>query len=841
MKIKRLQIDSFGKFENREISFSDGINVINGENESGKTTAEQFIINALYGFFRRDVKGRRTLPSYDKYRPWNNPGRFSGRITVQNGENEYTVIRNFIKTRPSVTVLNGAGEDITEEFEYNSGLKIYDPAPKIIGLSRTAFENTLCVSQRECAAVNSLGEELSEKLSSISQSADTDISVVTASAYLDKKLSDIGNERKNSLYKTVKTKISELENERAAAINAESTFFELKDAQGKLEAERKALKDEAAELENKIAALHNNAELKKLERAQKISSVIKLNDDRIQELKPYENTDLSEISDTFGKLEALKNLRAVESKQREKLNELKAEKNEVSAQLDNCGLKSVSASLLNEFSQNKIGVQKYFEIKREIEEFDSEESSARFDTIIKTYDDLIREKSAIINNKKQKYTLFILALLTISVGILLSFIRFPFILIPLLGLVPAFFALRIKTDTAETDEKIRRLFNENHLSENCTRDELISMAAQEKSRETLKETQLNAQKSELNILESRLDAYFSLLTSMDWRTQMASISASVEKAKQLTEKSGELEIKIKTADESVGESSRAAEKLQSEIAEVFSAYGVVNAEGLSTCRDKKSEFDECRRSRNALSQELERLLDGISMDELAAKCKNLEFIETDENEDTINTVLSRVRSASESCAERLSAVNERISAVAESTRTVGEINADLKEQKKLLDEMDLRKNALSMAKERLQNISRELHNEFAPRLNRAISDCAKFISDGKYTSLRLTKEFDLFADTAECAEPVPAELLSGGTADMVYLAARIALTDFLSGDGEKLPMIFDDSFVFLDRPRLEKFLEYISQSGRQILIFTCHDTEREILSEKNIPFSEITL
>lgn len=121
-----------------------------------------------------------------KYRPWNNPGRFSGRITVQNGENEYTVIRNFIKTRPSVTVLNGAGEDITEEFEYNSGLKIYDPAPKITGLSRTAFENTLCVSQRECAAVNSLGEELSEKLSSISQSADTDISVVTASAYLDK-------------------------------------------------------------------------------------------------------------------------------------------------------------------------------------------------------------------------------------------------------------------------------------------------------------------------------------------------------------------------------------------------------------------------------------------------------------------------------------------------------------------------------------------------------------------------------------------------------------------------------------------------------------------------------
>ena len=36
MKIENLKVNGFGKLENKEINFSNGINVIQGNNEAGK-------------------------------------------------------------------------------------------------------------------------------------------------------------------------------------------------------------------------------------------------------------------------------------------------------------------------------------------------------------------------------------------------------------------------------------------------------------------------------------------------------------------------------------------------------------------------------------------------------------------------------------------------------------------------------------------------------------------------------------------------------------------------------------------------------------------------------------
>ena len=49
MKIKELRLKNFGKFINKEIHFSDGMNVIYGENESGKSTLYTFIRAMLFG------------------------------------------------------------------------------------------------------------------------------------------------------------------------------------------------------------------------------------------------------------------------------------------------------------------------------------------------------------------------------------------------------------------------------------------------------------------------------------------------------------------------------------------------------------------------------------------------------------------------------------------------------------------------------------------------------------------------------------------------------------------------------------------------------------------------
>ena len=51
MKILSLHIDGFGKFHNRDISFQDGLNVVYGKNEAGKSTLHTFI----KGTFSRSI------------------------------------------------------------------------------------------------------------------------------------------------------------------------------------------------------------------------------------------------------------------------------------------------------------------------------------------------------------------------------------------------------------------------------------------------------------------------------------------------------------------------------------------------------------------------------------------------------------------------------------------------------------------------------------------------------------------------------------------------------------------------------------------------------------------
>jgi uncharacterized protein YhaN len=67
--------------------------------------------------------------------------------------------------------------------------------------------------------------------------------------------------------------------------------------------------------------------------------------------------------------------------------------------------------------------------------------------------------------------------------------------------------------------------------------------------------------------------------------------------------------------------------------------------------------------------------------------------------------------------------------------------------------------------------------------------------------------------------------LSRGTADLVYLAARVALVDVLAVDARP-PLLFDDPFVTFDTERQRRAIAWLRELSRdrQILLFTCNET-----------------
>ena len=61
MKLRELNLISFGKFKNTIFKLEDGLNILYGGNESGKTTIHSFIEGMFYGFQKPHVRYRRSF------------------------------------------------------------------------------------------------------------------------------------------------------------------------------------------------------------------------------------------------------------------------------------------------------------------------------------------------------------------------------------------------------------------------------------------------------------------------------------------------------------------------------------------------------------------------------------------------------------------------------------------------------------------------------------------------------------------------------------------------------------------------------------------------------------
>ena len=148
--------------------------------------------------------------------------------------------------------------------------------------------------------------------------------------------------------------------------------------------------------------------------------------------------------------------------------------------------------------------------------------------------------------------------------------------------------------------------------------------------------------------------------------------------------------------------------------------------------------------------------------------------------------------------------------------------------------------SMNLAKEFLARAYEKMKNTVTPKFTENLSKNINEITDGKYTNVMVQDDKGLVVEL-ENGNYVEANRLSVGTIDQLYLSLRLSMTEDLSK--EKMPIILDEAFAYYDTQRLENILKYLVNTypDRQIMIFTCTEREKDVLTKLNIPYNLIHL
>ena len=172
MKITEIQIKNFGKLQNINVRPLPGLNVIYGENETGKSTMQQFITGMLFGIEKpKDTSEKNN--SYQQYEPWDSGSCYAGGMKFTVGGKPFFLERNFHHKEKSASLIN---EKDGEKLSVEQG----DLEMLLGGMKKTAYENTYCIRQAEIETKEEFAEVLQNYFVNASTGGEGDIDLTGA-------------------------------------------------------------------------------------------------------------------------------------------------------------------------------------------------------------------------------------------------------------------------------------------------------------------------------------------------------------------------------------------------------------------------------------------------------------------------------------------------------------------------------------------------------------------------------------------------------------------------------------------------------------------------------------
>ncbi|MGN1327807.1 MAG: ATP-binding protein [Clostridia bacterium] len=344
MKINNIKVNAYGNIENKDINLDDGINIIYGENESGKSTLLSYITNILYGISR--TKDGKELSDFEKYKPWNSED-FSGKIayTLDNGE-KYEIVRKFNSKKPKI--YNNNLEEISDSFDMDKkdGSKFF---VEQTGVDKQMYLSTVVAMQQEVRLNEKNQNILVQKIANLAGTGEDNISYKNAMEKLQEKIRDeIGTT------KTSQKPINIAQDELAKIQEELQKLQPYTDKKYELENEKETVKEKIQQIEEQIKVVEelkkiNNSEI---EQEQKIN-ILKNSEE--QNKQKLENLQKEKEKYETNKNDAILNLEKLEKEQQIKEQKLKDLENKQNEQTTQSNIDSQNSGVSSK-KNNNIGL-----------------------------------------------------------------------------------------------------------------------------------------------------------------------------------------------------------------------------------------------------------------------------------------------------------------------------------------------------------------------------------------------------------------------------------------------------------------------------------------------------
>lgn len=812
MIIRKIRINGFGKLENKSYDFDDGINLIYGVNEAGKSTLHKFIEGLFFGFFKPYTKNKIYTDDYKKYIPWKTSA-YSGAITYEKDGKLYTASRNFHKDNEAVSLHDElTGEDLTPKQDFDIVHKLHR-LNRDININSILFKNTVSISQNSSKTAEELAKEIGEMLVNTAQTYSTDVSYKSALDSITAKKADIGKptQKKSKLGMCI-SKEDELllEYEKAQSVMEEvnSGYYEMN-----------TLSDELNALEMKKEQLLKtklNAEsVSYIKRFAKYTEACKT----AAEYKEVLNAQVNITEKDYERYlactsyieEAKKQLAKIKESCEAKHEELKEtieEKNKL-AQTLSVGLDSVKEdSLLFKGLILKL---------KKVKEYNADEKLNEVKNKIEKGDKV--KKVCLISG----IALFICAFVLAAVAYFAKKDLFQyslctaFVALVVMGIYGFYFYQNNKI--ASTYDKFDTLMQKSIKYE-------IMFTAQI---DALIEKYAVADIKELGELFAKAD------------------SLSTDFA-QLENKINGIKAFLQQAEENKNDIMQEA-KHRTEIARaILKQTGAKSEEEFKECLNIMRMKGEAEAKYNACMEEMNFALGNYTYEMLEEKAKKAGMTLSNKEltaEYDIEMLDMKISEITEQCHEisnRISNLEGRVSLMESGIRSLNVISEELSQVKAQRAEYEKMYRAYELAENVIVNISKEIHGDFAGIFNAFISQIASKITDGKYTDIKTDDKMNVSVKDNDTSKIVSVDTLSGATIDQLYFALRLAIAELILTD-KTIPVILDDCFIQYDEHRLKNTLKYIEDVSktRQVIIFTCRKDEKKAMDEMNIKYKEVVL